>query len=436
MTRSAGQFIARLRDASISTFNGNATAIAPLQKRAADAASSLGLPGKKTEAWKYTPVTDWLPDVFGLLGESEHPSLNATDLPADDVGYRVVTNNSVIDPTTSSLPPADTGVVICSLAAALKNHRDLILAHLAAYAKPEEGIFPALNAAILSSGLFVWIPKNVELDKPVYIIDRVFAESTSVRNHRLVIVCDQQSRSQIVVMNEPTYGSDLFENTVTEISVGREASVELEIIHDRGSAHSMVHSLAAHQDSDSHLSTNHFVFNGKMVRSDLHFVPDGTGCETHLNGIVIADESMHIDTHSMVDHVQPDCISNELFKYILADRATGVFNGKVLVRQDSQRINAYQTNRCIQLSPTTHMYAKPELEIYADDVRCSHGATTGRLDDEAIFYLQSRGLPLHEARLLLLEAYALEVVDLVRIEHVRTCLIERIREKLASQSAS
>jgi Fe-S cluster assembly protein SufD len=159
-------------------------------------------------------------------------------------------------------------------------------------------------------------------------------------------------------------------------------------------------------------------------------LPDAEYCETHMYGLFLADGTMHVDNHTLVDHARPNCFSNELYKGILDDRATGVFNGKVLVRPDAQKTNAYQSNKSIVLSETAHMYAKPELEIYADDVKCSHGATTGQVEPEALFYLRSRGLSERQARKLLLLAFARDVLDAVPIEPLREHLDALVAARL------
>jgi Fe-S cluster assembly protein SufD len=434
MTSTADIFRTKIADVTRNELNGETSVVAPLMDRAIEVFDRIEFPDKKTEAWKYTPVTRWIPDSFEILGDYPGEGLESLQNLDKYSGYRVVCVNGKLVPRLCDLPAAETGVVVCTLQDALKHHSDIALEHLGKHARPEDGVFPALNTAFIGNGIFLYIPPGISLKKPVVIVDRLSASAVSVRNSRILLIADTNSKADVVLLNESARGSSVFENILTEIVVGAGSDLEFDVVQDRGAGHSVVHTLAVHQSGNSTFSTNHFVFSGALVRSDMLFKPDATGCETHLNGMVVADSTMHVDTHTLVDHLQPDCVSNELFKYILDDKSTGVFNGKVLVRQDSQRINAYQTNRCVMLSPTAHMYAKPELEIYADDVKCSHGATTGQLDEEAVFYLQSRGLPYRSARLLLLEAYALEVVNLVRSESLRELLVGRLRSKLDTAS--
>jgi Fe-S cluster assembly protein SufD len=203
-------------------------------------------------------------------------------------------------------------------------------------------------------------------------------------------------------------------------------------IVDEADASVHVHHLEAYQHGGSRFDTNTITLGGGTVRNNAYFLPDGEHCETHLLGLYLGRGDAHYDNHTMVDHAKPECFSNEAYKGILDDRSTGVFNGKVLVRQDAQKINAYQSNRNVLLSETARMFSKPELEIYADDVKCSHGATTGQLDDEALFYLRSRGLRPGTARLLMLQAFAGDVIEQIRDESVRAYISNRIADLLHS----
>ena len=217
---------------------------------------------------------------------------------------------------------------------------------------------------------------------------------------------------------------------MTECVVGPGARVEHYHIQDEGQGAARVSTLHTYQQGGSYFATLTATLSGTMVRNNLNFLPDAEHCETHLFGLYLGQDQMHVDTHTLIDHARPNCQSNELYKGILDGRSTGVFNGKVLVRPDAQKTNAYQSSKSVVLTETARMFAKPELEIYADDVKCSHGATTGRLDEEALFYLQSRGLRIHQARALLLQAFARDVIEHVHIEPLRAYLDEVIANRL------
>jgi Fe-S cluster assembly protein SufD len=193
-------------------------------------------------------------------------------------------------------------------------------------------------------------------------------------------------------------------------------------VQDLGDVATEVYNLQVYQERDSRFTTHTVTLSGALIRNNLSFLPYAENCETHLFGLFMGRGRMHVDNHTLVDHARPNCFSNELYKGILEDESTGVFNGKVYVRQDAQKTNAYQSNKSIVLSDRANMYSKPELEIYADDVKCSHGATTGQIDPEALFYLRARGLSERLATALLLQAFAKDVVDNIRIAPLREML--------------
>ncbi len=209
---------------------------------------------------------------------------------------------------------------------------------------------------------------------------------------------------------------------MTEVFVGAHAHVDRYEIQDESARTSIVNKVRAYQQTGSVFRNSTFTFSGEVIRNNVEILPDAEHCETHLYGLFLGDGVMHVDNHTLVDHARPNCFSNELYKGILDDKATGVFNGKVLVRLDAQQTNAYQSNKSILLTDTARMYSKPELEIYADDVKCSHGATTGQLDEDALFYLRSRGLTEKRARAILLTAFARDVLNNVVIEPLRVYL--------------
>lgn len=429
------RFVAAHRALEGTILNGSSSHIHDLRKRAIQSFKSLGFPAAKTEAWKYTPVHKWLPDPSVLADKSLIKPAETT-IPEIDghmisEAYHAVCVDGVLAVDRSRLPDGDSGVIVSALTEAFQRFPDLISDHLGRYADHQSESFTALNTAFLEKGLFVYIPSGVELDRPLYISELLTASGGAFIQPRTLILAEEDSRSTIVQLCTQGPPVATFENAVTEVYVGARARLDHYHIFDRGEKAVLIDTLQVYQKQASHFSTNHVTFTASLVRSNLNILPDAEECETHLTGICLVQGASHVDVHSLVDHAKPGCMSNELYKFILDDTATGVFNGKVLVRQDAQQTNAYQTNRCILLSRKAQMYSKPELEIYADDVRCSHGATTGQLDDEAIFYLRSRGLDLKSARLLLLEAFARDVLDLIRVEPIRDRLVVRLRELLS-----
>ena len=303
--------------------------------------------------------------------------------------------------------------------------------HLASLARMQSCPFVALNTAFVTNGAWVHMPAGTVLEKPVHIVHVVTGDGPTLLQPRTLVVADKGAQLRLVESTEVQLSGPTLINSVTEVHVGEGAHVARFEVQDVPGDVTMVTSLDAYQEQGSHFQNNCFTFGKGTVRNNVSMLPDAEQCETLLHGLFIGRGSAHIDNHTLVDHAKPNCFSSENYRGILDDHSTGVFNGKVLVRQDAQQINAYQTNKSVVLAPTARMYAKPELEIYADDVKCSHGATTGQLEEEALFYLRTRGLSMDQARMLMLQAFAGEIIDEVPIEPLRNALDQRVAESLA-----
>ncbi len=396
--------------------------------------SSQGFPAPRTELWKYTPVRRWLKTDFSFdsgVGFSELPS---SEYRGDIGSYHAVCVDGIFIPSLSSIPDKDEFEGYIGAISKAKMPLDRLLSHLETINPRTETAFDALNQSFFQDGLLVHIPHDTELAEPLYITNLVTSGSNAFMQPRTLIVAESASKGAIIDLRDHDSGITTFENSVTQIHVGSGAQLDYYHVFDRGPLSHLIRKLNVYQEADSTCSTNELILSGALVRTDLNFLPDGEGCTTNLNGFYLAQSDTHIDVHTMVDHAKPDCVSNELFKGIIGDAATAVFNGRVLVRQDAQRINAYQSNRNIVLSDTAKMFSKPELEIYADDVKCSHGATTGQIDSEAMFYLRSRGIKESVARNLLLQAFAADVLALVSVDSLRERLQEIVAERLRKQS--
>ena len=386
----------------------------------------MGFPARKTEAWKYTNIGKILKRPYALpLGPSEVPvspgDVEALLIPDLDAHVAVFVNGHFSE-ALSRLSDLPEGVVVTGLAEAAETHAALVDAHLGQYADYEGEVFTALNTAFTKDGAFVYVPRHTAVEKPVHVINLVTTSEDALLQPRHLVVAEENAQVKLIQSSRTPPEAKTFVNAVTEVFVGDHAHVDRYEIQDEGANTSMVTTLNAYQQTGSVFRNSTFTFGGEVIRNNITVLPNAEQCETHLFGLFLADGTMHVDNHTLVDHARPNCFSNELYKGILDDRATGIFNGKVLVRQDAQQTNAYQSNKSIVLTDTAHMYAKPELEIYADDVKCSHGATTGQLDDEAIFYLRTRGLTLQRARALMLVSFARAVLDNVAIEPLRETL--------------
>jgi Fe-S cluster assembly protein SufD len=325
----------------------------------------------------------------------------------------------------ADLPIAAPKVSCHSLRAALELHPELIDEHLSRYASNDANPFVALNTANFEDGAFLHVPKNTIVDEPVWVdFTGVSGHATHPRN--LIVV---GAGSQVRIVERYTGAGRYFTNAVTEIVVGENATVEHVKLEEESPDSFHIATIQVQQARDSNFKTHNISLGGLLVRNDVNAVLS-TGCEGTLNGLYLTKGSQHVDNHTALDHAAPHAASHELYKGIMDGASSAVFNGKILVRKDAQKTDAKQTNKNLVLSENAVINTKPELQILADDVRCTHGATVGQLDEEALFYLRARGIGQIAARDLLIYAFARDVIDRVGIPSVREYLEKALFESL------
>jgi len=421
------------------TLNGTNASIAQQREDAIERFAQLGIPTNDLELWKYTNIAKIIDRPYTLpLGEAE-ASVDESDIAPflyDDMdAHRVVLVNGRVDESLSDIGELPSGVVVSSLAQAGKEHPDIVEEHYGKYADFEDEALTALNTAFVQDGAFVYVPSGTIVEKPIFFLHVTASDEDLFLQPRHLFVVEDGAIAKIVEAQHSLTDANTFTNTVGEAFVGEKGNLDHYLIQDEGDTASQVHTRAAQQKDDSVYSTQTVTFSGEVVRNNATIEADGSFCESNLFGLCIGKDEMHVDNHTRMDHVQPDCRSNELYKHVLNDDSTAVFNGKVFVSRGSQRIDAYQQNDTIVLTKGAQIYTKPELEIYADDVVCSHGATTGQMDEEGIFYLRSRGLTERRARILMLQAFCEEVLEEFQIDALKEDVTEQIRTRFASYFA-
>jgi Fe-S cluster assembly protein SufD len=416
--------------------NGTNASIAQQREDAIERFAQLGIPDNNLELWKYTNIAKIIDRPYTLpLGDVGAPVEKSDVAPflIDDMdAHRVVLVNGRVDESLSDIGELPSGVVVSSLAQAGKEHPNVVEEHYGKYADFEDEALTALNTAFVQDGAFVYVPSGTMVEKPIFFLHVTATDEDLFLQPRHLFVVEDGAIAKIVEAQYSLTDANTFTNTVGEAFVGEKGNLDHYLIQDEGPRASQVHTRAAQQKSDSVYSSQTVTFSGEVVRNNATIEADGTFCESNLFGLCVGKNEMHVDNHTRMDHVQPDCTSNELYKHVLNDESTAVFNGKVFVSRGSQRIDAYQQNDTIVLTKDAQIYTKPELEIYADDVVCSHGATTGQLDDEHIFYIRSRGLSKRRARILLLQAFCEEVLEEFQIDALRDSVTEQIRSRFAS----
>ena len=389
-----------------------------------------GLPTLKNELWKYTNVGFLNGLDFKLdIAEPNH-SVTVEDvkkLKVNGIDNCVVIVNGFY---SKELSYFDTSLEVKSLKLAQIENKADVDAHYNKYLKNEENIFSSVNTALSFDGVFIKAKKGLVEEKPLHIINIVDArEGTQFKQARNLIIAEDNSNFKLYETNHTIGENTGISNISTEIYIGHNTQLE-HIKFQNDTDHGIYFSQSeALQERDSNYTNSTITLNGKFVRNDLGTKHNGENIETHYYGYYYGSGRNLIDNHTMIDHATPHCESNELYKGVLGDSSIGTFNGKILVRPDAQKTNAYQSSKNVLLTDTAKVNAKPELEIYADDVKCSHGSSTGSIDRDALFYLQARGIPLDKARALLLQAYSQEIIDKITIEPIRKHIAQQIELK-------
>jgi Fe-S cluster assembly protein SufD len=409
-----------------------------LRARGAERFAALGFPTTRDEEWRFTSVAPIASTEF-RVGPARRLSQDDLEgyLYAAEATHRVVVVNGRFSPElsrTAGLPP---GMRIGSLAQALAEQPDELSRYVGRLAAVDSRAFVALNTALAADGAYVHVPAGTIVETPIqllFVSDG--GEGAPVMSHpRVLVVAGERSQVRIGETYVGAPGQVYFTNAVTEIFVADHAIVDHYKVQEESVAAFHVGAMDARLGRGSTFSSHSFALGGRIVRNDANAVLDGEGGECTLNGLYIADGERLVDNHTMIDHARAHCPSHEVYKGILGGRARAVFNGKIVVRQDAQKTNAKQTNRALLLSDNASINTKPQLEIFADDVKCTHGAAIGQLDEDALFYLRARGLTFFEARDLLIHAFAGEILERVRIEPLRRALERELYDQLARDLA-
>lgn len=383
--------------------------LAQLQSKASADLNRHGFPTRHNEEWKYTNVDALLKQPFTspLGGRSSGASLHS-DLP---VKHSLLMHNGHLSGEKELVAHLPKGVIILSLAVALEQHADLIKPYLATILQQEHG-FHFLNTAMIHSGLFLYVPKGVYIDEPIALTHVQDQESQAIYLRHLIIA---EAQSQVTFIEEycGEEGRCYLTNTVTEVHLGTGAQLtHYKMQRESKAAYHLGH-IAVKQSAQSQFSSHSLSLGGKLVRSDLSLYLQDEYARCLMNGVYAPAEGQHVDHHTTVHHLVPNCFSEQDYKGILAGHSRAVFNGKVIVAKNAQHTDAKQQNKNLLLSAHAEIDTKPQLEIYADDVLCSHGATVGQLDEDALFYLATRGIGRAEASQFLIHAFAQNNLQLI-----------------------
>ena len=391
-----------------------------------------GFPSKKEEDWKYTSLNSILKEDYSVFPKQEN-ALEYKDIKKyfihDIDTYKII----FIDGKYSSHLSQTThdGIDVCLMSSALNKPKyQLIIENYFNKAATKDSL-SSLNTAFSSEGAYIHIPKNKIVRKPIQILHfSTGNESATMLQPRNLVVVEENSHVQILERHQSLTSNPVLTNSVTEIFANKRAIVDYYKIQNDNENASLIDNTFIKQKRESLASVHTFTFGGKLTRNNLSFFQEGERIDSTLKGITIIGNKQHVDRNTLVHHIEPNCESHQDYKGIFTDSSTGVFNGKVLVDKEAQKTNAFQANNNILLSDKASINTKPQLEIFADDVKCSHGCTIGQLDESAMFYMRSRGIPEKEAKALLMYAFSNNVIKSVKIPELKQRITNIIANKL------
>lgn len=398
----------------------------------------LGFPTNELEKYKYTDLRNSLDLDYGLNINRIKFTINPyevfkCDVPGISAYLYFVVNDAfypVMQGEKNILPE---GVIIESLKSASEKYPELVKKYYNKLIKKQDDGLVAFNGTFAQDGFFIYIPKNIQLQKPIQIVDILTSGADFMANSHNLVVVEENAKCQLLVCDHTEDDVNFFANRVTEVFVGENAVYEhykLENVHNKTTN---VTNLLIEQKASSNVLTNIITLHNGVTRNTIQIDLDGENCETLLCGMALGDKNQQIDNHSSIYHNKPHSHSTELFKYVLDDVSKAGFTGMLYVAKDAQKTQAYQTNRNILLTKDAKVRTRPQLEIYADDVKCSHGATIGQLDESAMFYMRQRGIPEKEARLLLMYAFTADVVENIRIDALQDRIKYLVEKRLRGE---
>lgn len=398
-----------------------------------------GFPTKKMEKYKYTDINKYFAPDYGLNINRIHIPVNPyeafkCDVPNMSTSLYFVLNDGFHNQELpkSSLPE---GVMMCSLKEMAEQHPELVSKYYGKLADTSEDAITAFNTTFAQDGVFFYVPKNVVLSKPVQIINILRSSVDFMINRRVLIVIEDGAEARLLMCDHAADNVNFLTTQVIEVFVGENAVFDLYELEETHTASVRISNLYIKQEASSNMRHDSVTLHNGVTRNTTRVLLAGEGAEVNLCGMAIEDKQQHIDNHTFIDHAVPNCTSNELYKYVLDQQSVGAFTGMVLVRPDAQHTNSQQTNRNLCATREARMYTQPQLEIYADDVKCSHGATVGQLDENALFYMRTRGIGEKEARLLLMFAFVNEVIDTIRLEPLKDRLHQLVEKRFRGELA-
>lgn len=411
-----------------------------MRDEAFEAFCQLGLPTSKLEDFQYSDIAPRFAPDFGLNINQLIPQVNPYQAYKCNVSGLVTDLYFLMNDVFCSqyAPKAEhpKGVYVGSLKAFALGYPEVSAKFYGKAAKLDKNGVVAFNTMFAQDGFVVYVPDNVVVEQPIQLINILTSKVDYLVNRRVLIIAGKNAQVKVLACDHTVDAPNFLVTQVAEIFAEEDARVEYYELEENTDKVTRLASTYVHQAKNSNVVANNVTLNCGFTRNNYNVVLDGEYAEATIAGVVIADKEQHVDNFAFLDHAKPNCQSTQLFKYVLQDNSKGVFCGRILVEKDAQKTMAYQTNRNLCSSPNAKMYSKPQLEIYADDVKCSHGLTTGQLDEDALFYMRSRGIAHEDAKLLLMQAFTSDVVDLVHIDKLKQHLNELVERRFKGEIAN
>ena len=391
----------------------------------------MGFPTQNLEAWKNTDLNRVINDDYFIPSPDQRQCTEDTHFHCNVKGldgYEMPVVNGLCG--NKELTVLQNGIIFGSLAVAMKETPELVKPHFGKYSKNLDG-FSALNDALWLDGVFLYIPDNVVLDRPLQMMNVYNSNQNLFVSVRNLVLIGKNSKATLLQCDDSTNHQRIFSNAITEVNIAQNADVEYYKLQNINNETAIINRMMFHQDGGSKLNVNQISLNGGLLRNDIHTQLSGEYAETEISGAYLMDKNQFIDNHIFIHHAVPYCTSKQEFRGVLDDYAGTIFNGHILVDKDAQKTQAYQNCRNILVSDKAKIETQPFLEIYADDVKCSHGASVGQLDNEALFYLRSRGIHEDHARTLLMYAFVAGILDKIKITPLKERYADMIKGRLS-----
>jgi len=428
--RLAGHF----RETEDILLNGSPEALNGHRKKAFRDFVAQGIPTRKTENYKYTNLQPVFAREYQFVHQRQAEGFHIEEIFKCDVPqldtHLVTVLNGWFYPEVSPEGILPAGVTLASLEEAATSNPELFSKYYGTLADTAADPMVALNTAFARDGYFLHVPENTRIAKPIQIINLLQSTGDTYVTQRNLVIVEPGAEVTLILCDHTLNLHNYLNNSTTEIFVGENAVVNYYTVQNQHNDSASVNSVFVHQQQNSQANTNTITLHGGLIRNNLKVILDGENGEANVYGMAFLDRKQHVDNFTQLVHAMPHCQSNQLYKNVLDDESTGAFSGRINVRRDAQKTNAFQRNNNLLLSDKAQMQTKPQLIIEADDVKCSHGATIGQIDEEALFYLRSRGIEEKQARLMMMNAFSYEVVQNIKVEPLRDRINELIDKRL------